>query len=104
MGRPTQITDQLNFIMLKLLWFIVIITCLLDLVQGKQYTLFQYMILFIILLLPTLLLKGETFLTRGSYLLVMVLILYFSLRLFWQPSLINLLFLYLAMFLTILYQ
>jgi diguanylate cyclase (GGDEF)-like protein/PAS domain S-box-containing protein len=104
MGRPTQITDHPNFIMLKLLWFLVIITCLLDLVQGKQYTLFQYMILFIILLLPTLLLKGETFLTRGSYLLVMVLILYFSLRLFWLPSLINLLFLYLAMFLTILFQ
>lgn len=104
MGRPTQITDHPNFIMLKLLWFLVIITCLLDLVQGKQYTVFQYMILLIILLLPTLFAKGETFLTRGSYLLVTVLILYFSLRLFWLPSLINLLFLYLAMFLTILFQ
>lgn len=104
MGRPTQITDHPNLIMLKLLWFIFITTCLLDLVQGKQYTLLQYMILLIILLLPTLFAKGETFLIRGSYLLVTVLILCFSLRLFWQPSLINLLFLYLAMFLTIMYQ
>lgn len=104
MGRPTQITNHPNLIMLKLLWFLVIISCLLDLVQGKQYTLFQYMILFIMLLLPTLFAKGETFLNQGSYLLVTVLILYFSLRLFWQPSLINLLFLYLTMFLTILYQ
>ena len=103
MGRPTQITNYPNHIMLKLLWFIVVITCLLDLVQGKQYTLSQYMILLVILL-PTLFTKGETFLTRGSYLLVTVLILYLSLRLFWQPSLINLLLLYLAMFLTIMYQ
>ncbi|HBQ26470.1 MAG TPA: hypothetical protein DD791_08770, partial [Syntrophomonas sp.] len=90
--------------MLKMLWFITIITCLLDLVQGKHYTLFQYIIMLTILLLPTLLLLGDIFLIRGSYLLVTVLILYFSLRLFWQPSLINLLLLYLVMFLTVIYR
>lgn len=101
MGRSI---DQHNLIMLKMLWFITIITCLLDLVQGKHYTLFQYIIMLTILLLPTLLLMGDIFLIRGSYLLVTVLILYFSLRLFWQPSLINLLLLYLAMFLTVIYR
>ncbi len=101
MGRPI---DQHNLIMLKMLWFIAIITCLLDLVQGNHYTLFQYIIMLTILLLPTLLLMGDIFLIRGSYVLVTVLILYFSLRLFWQPSLINLLLLYLAMFLTVIYR
>lgn len=106
MGTPPLVTDQHNLIMLKILWFMVIITCLLDLVQGKHYTLFQYILILIILLLPTLLLllRGGIFLNQASYLLVSVLILYFSLRLFWQPSLNNLLLLYLTIFLTLVYQ
>lgn len=102
MDRPTLITDQRNLIMLKMLWLMAVITCALDLVSGRHFTLFQYLIMFIILLLSTLLLKGEVFCAR--VILSTMLILFLSLRFFWQSSLINLLSLYLGIFLIMVYQ
>lgn len=103
MDESTLITDQRNPLMLKMLWLIAIITCLLDLVSGTHYSLFQYLIMLMILVMPTLLLKGTAF-ARGIYILSAIFILYFGLRLFWQPSLINLLSLYLGVILLIIYQ
>lgn len=103
MDGSTLITDQRNFIMLKMLWLIAFTTCFFDLVSGRHYAAWQYLVMLIFLLLPILLLKVKNF-PRSGYFLSMLLICYLGVRFFWHPSLINLLTLYPGLLLVMVYQ
>jgi len=83
MDGSTLITDQRNFIMLKMLWLIAFTTCFFDLVSGRHYAAWQYLVMLIFLLLPILLLKVKNF-PRSGYFLSMLLICYLGVRFFFQ--------------------